>query len=163
MPGHDLRSYHDEFIDDEDGEAHADHARELCVGATHEDLAEALDDAALVNTDSDPDEEGSVTETLAIRQFLVEFRVEIRQSFIDIFIEHEAEHRSHGVYGRVAHEQPIAVEGNGFVVRSDAVDGLADGYDETAVDDELRQFRRTLVRVPAVPNEEFGEVVEAGY
>ena len=50
----------------------------------------------------------------------------------------------------------------GFKVGGDAVHGLADGDDEPAVDDKLRELRTTFIRVAAVPNKELGQMVELG-
>lgn len=161
MPRDNLARHHDELVDDQDRETHADHLRG--VDAADEDLAQALDDAALVDGDSDPDKEGTVAETLTVGQFFVELGVKVRDPFIDVFVEHQAEDRSHGIHGRVADEQPVAVKSIGFVMRGDAVDGLADGDDEAAVDDELGQLGGPLVRVPAMPDEQLREMVEAGY
>ena len=41
-------------------------------------------------------------------------------------------------------------------VGGDAEDGLGDGDDEAAVDDELAEFGAALVGVAAVPDEELG-------
>ena len=40
---------------------------------------------------------------------------------------------------------------------------MGDGDDEAAVDDKEGEFRGAFVRVAAMPDEEFGEVVELGY
>ena len=47
-------------------------------------------------------------------------------------------------------------------VVGDGVESLGDGDDQPAVDDELGEFGRAFVAVAAVPDEEFGEVVEGG-
>ena len=107
MPGDDLGGDHEQLVEDEDGEADADHAGG--VDAVNEDLAEALDDAALVDADGAPDEEGAVAEAAALGEFAVEFRVEVGERFVDVLVQHEAEHRRHGVDRGVADQEPVAV------------------------------------------------------
>jgi len=88
VPGRDFRGDHDQLIDDEHCEGDGNHALEAAaiglrrgrvdwvrsVESRHEELAAALDDAALVDGDGDPDEEGPVGETLTRREFFVELR-----------------------------------------------------------------------------------------
>ncbi len=160
MPGDDLTGNHNEFVDDEHGVGDRDHPRG--IDGAGEDLGEALDDDALVEGDEHPDEEGAVAERRAGRELLVELRVEVREPFVDVLVQDEAEHGGHGVHGGVAHEQPVAVQRVRLEVRGDAVDGLADADDEAAVHDELGELRRPLVAVAAVPDEELRQVVEGG-
>lgn len=163
MPSRDFHSNHDEFVEHEHGEGHADHAREgeraVAVDAD-EQLAEALDHAALVNADSNPDEEALVAQTAPRLELGVEFGVEVGDGFVDVAVQHEREDGHHRVDGGVADEQPVFVQRVGFEGCGDAVDGLADGDDEAAVDDELGELGAALVGVAAVPDEQFDEVAE---
>ena len=75
-----------------------------------------------------------------LSQVLIELRVRQRQVLVQITVEHEGEHRRHGVQGRVADHEPALVERNGRKVEYGGEHGLHDGYDEPAMDDKLRQF-----------------------
>lgn len=100
MPSDDLESDHDELVDDEHGEADADHARG--IDAADEDLGKALDHGALVDADDDPGEEGAVAEGGARGEFFVEFWVKVCERFVDVAVEDEAEDGEGGVYGGVS-------------------------------------------------------------
>jgi hypothetical protein len=163
VPRRDLHSHHDEFVEHEHREGHADHAREgECAVAVDadEELAEALDHAALVDADGDPDEEALVAEATPRFELGVEFWVEVCDRFVHVAVQHERENGHHRVDSAVPDEQPVLVQRVGLVGRGDAVDGLADGDDEAAVDDELAQLRAPFVAVAAVPHEQFDEVAE---
>ena len=121
-----------------------------------------MDGEALEGGDGDPDEEAAVGERLARFELLVEFRVEVCEVLVYVAVEHEAEDGELGVHGYVADDEPVAEEGVGLEVGGDAEDGLRDGDDEAAVDDELAEFGAAFVRVAAVPDEQFGQVVELG-
>ena len=75
-----------------------------------------------------------------LSQVLIELRVRQRQVLVQITVEHEGEHRRHGVQGRIADHEPALVERNGCKVEDGGEHGLHDGYDEPAVDNKLRQF-----------------------
>ena len=157
MPGGDFKGDHNEFVEDEGGEGDSDHFVAVAGG---EELGEELDDAALVDGDGDPNEEGFVTQRGAGCEFLVELRVGVGEALVDVFVEDEGEDGRHGVDGGVADEEPVAVEDVWVEVVGDGVEGLGAGENEAAVDDELGEFGRALVGVAAVPDEEFGDVVE---
>jgi len=163
VPRRDLHSHHDEFVQDQHGEGDADHARED-EGMVHidayEQLAEALDHAALVDADRDPDEEALVAEGTAGLELGVELRVEVCDALVDVAVEDEREDGHHGVNSAVTDEQPVFVECVGLELGGNAVDGLTDGDDEAAVDDELGEFGGPLVRVAAMPDKEFDQVAE---
>ena len=158
MPRRDLDSHHDELVDDEGGKGDGDHA--LRGHGRGQVLGEELDGAALVEADEQPDGKGAVGERGAGREFLVEFGVEVGEALVDVTVQDERKDGHHGVNGRVADEQPVAVEHVGFEAGGDAVDGLADGYEQAAVDDKLGELGRALVAVAAVPDEQLGEMVE---
>ena len=158
VPGDDLAGDHDELVEDEDGEGEGDHAGG--IDAAGEELREPLYHNPLVEGDEDPDAEGAVAERGPRGEFLVEFRVQIREGLVDVAVQHEAEHGGHRVHGRVADQQPVAVQRVRLEARRDAVYRLAHADHEPAVHDELRQFRRPLVAVPPVPHEQFRQVVE---
>ena len=152
MPGGDLERHHDEFVDDQNGEADGYHPRTL---DGDEDLREALDDTPLVRRDEDPDEEGPVAQGLAAGELFVQLGIHVRQLFVHIPIEHQREDGSHGVDGRVANQEPVPIQGMRLELGGDAEHGLTDADDEAAMDDELRQLGGPLVAVAAVPDEQF--------
>ena len=165
VPGDDLAGDHDELVEDEDGEGDGDHARGVFVlivggAAGDQELGEPLDDDALVEGNEQPDAKGAVAERRPWGEVAVEFRVEVGEALVDVAVEHEGEDGRHGVHGRVADEQPVAVEGVGLEVRRDAVHRLARADDEPAVHDELRQLGRPLVAVAPVPHQQLRQVVE---
>ena len=84
MPGDDFKGDHDEFVEDQGREADADHAGAIFG---HEELRRRLDDAALVDGHGHPDEEGRVGEGAAGGEFLVEFRVEVGEVLVDVFVK----------------------------------------------------------------------------
>lgn len=69
MPGGDLDRHHDQLIEYEHGERNCDHLVE--VGESDQELRNALDDAPLIDGDSDPDEKRTIAETAAGRELLV--------------------------------------------------------------------------------------------
>ena len=107
MPRRHLGGNHDELVHDEGDVRDGDHARELFVRDADEDLRQALDDAALVDGDEDPDEEGAVAEAPACGEFFVELRVEVGEVFVDVAIQDEGEDWIHCVYGCVSDHEPI--------------------------------------------------------
>lgn len=158
VPGGDGDGDHEELVDDKGGEGDAD---ETGAGdGVEEDLRKALDYGALVDGDQDPGEEGAVAEAAAGFELLVKFGVEVCEFFVDVTVEDEREDGGVGVDGGVADHQPVDEETLGVKVAGDAVHGLAGADDETTVHDELGEFGGSFVGVAAVPDEEFGEMVE---
>lgn len=82
MPRHHLESDHDELIDNKDSEGNTDHA--VTINTADKNLTEPLNDAALVDANEDPDEEGAVTKGGAGGEFFVKFWVEVCEAFINI-------------------------------------------------------------------------------
>ena len=105
MPSLDLKGYHNEFVEDERGEGYGNHAG--TIDGANQELREALDDAALIYRDGNPDEEGAVAEGAAGFEFSIELWVEVSEMLIDVFVEDEGEHRSTGVDSGVADEEPV--------------------------------------------------------
>ena len=75
VPCDNLKSHHDQFVNDEHGEADADHPVRVSI---NKKLAAPLYDTALVDRDSYPHEESAVAERLAQRQFLVKLGIQVR-------------------------------------------------------------------------------------
>ena len=160
MPSDDLGGDHAQLVGHEGRIRDGDHAG--AVDGADERLREPLDRDALVDGDGEPSGEGGVGEGGSRAQLLVEFRVAVREGLVDVAVEDERKHGRHRVQRRVADQQPVAEEGVRLEVGGDAEDGLADADDEAAVDDELGELGAAGVGVAAVPDEEFGQVVEGG-
>jgi hypothetical protein len=93
-------------------------------------------------------------------QFLIKLRIRQREILIQIAIKHERKHRRHSVYRGVANHEPTLVQRDRRKIEDRGEDGLHDGNDEPAVDDELRQFSRASVRVAPVPEKQLCQVAE---
>jgi hypothetical protein len=93
-------------------------------------------------------------------QFLIKLRIRQREILIQIAIKHERKHRRHSVYRGIANHEPTLVQRDGRKIENRGEDGLHDGNNESAVDDELRQFGRASVRVAPVPEKQLGQVAE---
>ena len=66
-----------------------------------------MDNAALVNADGDPDEEGLIGEGAAGFEFLVQFWVESCERFGDVGVEDEGENGEEGIEGCIADKEPV--------------------------------------------------------
>jgi hypothetical protein len=173
VPSRNLHGHHNKLVDDEHGEGDADHlledgelrgVRGVVEGGggadADEELGEALDHGALVDGDEDPDEKALCAEGAAELEFRVQLWIQIRDVLVNVAVEDEREDGHHGVDGRVADEEEVAVECVWLEGGGNGVDGLADGDDEAAVDDELGELGAALVGIAAVPDEELYEVAE---
>ena len=96
-------------------------------------------------------------------QLPIKLRIRQREILIQIAIEHERKHRRHSVYRGVADHEPTLVQRDRRKIEDRGEDGLHDGNDESAVDDELRQFSRASIRVASVPEKQLGQVAELRY
>lgn len=163
MPSRDLHSDHDQLIEYKHRERNADHASEdIRVIRSHADkeLREALDHRALVDGNRDPDEEALVAQAAARLEFSVEFGIQIRNTLVDIAIQHQTENGRHGVDSAVPHQQPILIQRIRLKRRSNRVHSLANTDNQAAMNDKLAQLRRPLIRVPSMPNKQLDKVAE---
>ncbi|KAJ8106573.1 hypothetical protein OPT61_g9443 [Boeremia exigua] len=149
VPGGNLHSHHNQLIQHKHRKRHAKHARKLhtCIRPNaHQRLTQALNNRALIQTDRDPDKKRLVAQTAPGFKLRVQLRVQIGHALVDVAVQDERENRPHGVDGGVADEEPVLVEGVGGEGGADAVDGLADRYNQAAVDDELGEFGAAIAR-----------------
>ena len=163
MPSRDLHSDHDQLIEYKHRERNADHLSEnvrVIRSHTDKELRKALDHRALVDGHRDPDEEALVAQTAARLELSVELRIQIRNTLIDIAVQHQTENRRHGVNSAVPHQQPILIQRIRLKRRSNRVHSLANTDNQTAMNDKLAQLRRPLVRVPSMPNKQLDKVAE---
>eukprot|EP00755_Sulcionema_specki_P009752 Sspe_Gene.44556::Locus_21865_Transcript_1_1_Confidence_1.000_Length_3924::g.44556::m.44556 len=152
-----LKPHSDQLGQDEGCEGDGHDAYERGLEQVH---GHQHDGSPLVNGLEDPLKECAEVETPRLVQLLVEFRELQHVLLTDILVEHDGEHREHGVHRRVPHQQPPRVNGDRHEVEDSGENGLDDRDDQPTVDHELAQPGRSLVRVPPVPCDEPQAVAE---
>lgn len=110
-----------------------------------------------------PHKERLKRETSSLGQILIQFRVSQGDLRADILIQHETEHRKHGVNRRVAHHQESLIQRHRTQIEDTAENGLHGRYNETPMDNELGEGSRSFVRSATVHEQQSGEMGELRY
>lgn len=98
MPRCDFNCDHEELVKDKRRVRDCDHFEEgVGQRVCDEELRKALDETALKDGYSKPDEECSVGQELTGGEFFVQFRIESAQRFVNVTIENECEHWYEGI------------------------------------------------------------------
>lgn len=112
----------------------------------------------LIDANQHPHKERLITETSSLRQFFVQFWISKRCVSTNILIEYERENGKHGVQCGIADHQETLIESDRRQVEYSRENRLHCRNDETTMNDELGQRRRSFVRSTTVNKEEFGEM-----